>query len=208
MAFYRTHILPRIVDKALGTKEATEARRSLCGGVHGDVVEIGFGSGRNLEHYPTAVTGVWAVEPSTTARRIAQARVSEARMPVTWAGLDGERLDLPDGRFDSAVSTWTLCTIPDVAAALAEIRRVLKPGGVLHFVEHGRSPDAGVRRWQQRLEPINKRIAGGCHLQRPIADLITDAGFGIDALETYYAKGDPKPFGYRYAGQARSGVMS
>ncbi|HVE64911.1 MAG TPA: class I SAM-dependent methyltransferase [Mycobacteriales bacterium] len=204
MGPWSTYVVPRLADFFLGMKGPTEARERVCTGLAGDVVEVGFGSGRNTAHYPAAVTGVWAVEPSEVARRLAARRLREASTPVTWAGLDGQRLDLPDDRFDAALSTWTLCTIPDVEAALSELRRVLKPGGVFHFVEHGRSPDASVHRWQQRLQPINGRLAGGCRLERPIADLVTGAGFELESLTTSYAKGDPKPFGYTYEGRARS----
>jgi len=124
-------------------------------------------------------------------------------VPIHTAGLDGRRLDLPDERFDSALSTFTLCTIPDVDAALREVLRVLKPGGAFCFVEHGRSPEPNVARWQRRIEPVNRRVAGGCHLTRPIDELIVHAGFEIEALDNYYAKRDPKPVGYFYEGWAR-----
>ena len=127
-----------------------------------------------------------------------------SRAPVKLAGLTGERLDLPSEEFDSALSTWTLCTIPDLAAALSEVRRVLKPGGSFHFVEHGLAPDAKVERWQHRLEPLNKRLAGGCHLTRHISEDIEKAGFDIEKIETYYFKREPKPIGYTYEGRAVS----
>ncbi|HVF20057.1 MAG TPA: class I SAM-dependent methyltransferase [Mycobacteriales bacterium] len=203
MGLYAKHVLPRMIDKLLGTAEAESTRARVCGGLHGDVVEIGFGSGRSAAHLPAGVTGLWVVEPSATARRLAEPRTASAPVPVEWAGLDGQRLDLPDARFDTALSTWTLCTVPDATAALRELARVLKPGGTLHFVEHGASDEPGVRRWQERLQPINGRVAGGCHLERPIAELITSAGFDMVDLRNYYAKGDPKPFGFRYEGIAR-----
>jgi ubiquinone/menaquinone biosynthesis C-methylase UbiE len=114
--------------------------------------------------------------------------------------LTGERLDLPSGEFDAVLSTWTLCTIPNVTAALAEIRRVLKSRGSFHFIEHGHAPDEGVARWQGRIEPVWKRVAGGCHLTRPIAALVEDAGFKIERLDTYYMQGEPRPFGYTFEG--------
>ena len=123
--------------------------------------------------------------------------------PVELAGLTGEHLDLPAEEFDAVLSTWTLCTIPDIAAALDETRRVLKPGGVFHFVEHGHSPDASIARWQERLEPLNKRVFGGCHLTRQDPENIERAGFVVDQLDTYYVKGAPKPFGYTFEGRAR-----
>src|SRR4051794_2098209 len=161
-------------------------RRRVCAGLAGDVVEIGFGSGLNVPFYPGAVTRVSAVEPADVAWKLAAKRVGDASDPVQRAGLDGQSLPFADDSFDAAVSTWTLCTIPDIAAALGEVRRVLKPGGTLHFVEPGLAPDESVRRWQHRLEPIQKRLFGGCHLTRPIVDLLTTAGFEITQLDVFY----------------------
>ena len=134
--------------------------------------------------------------------RIAEHRIAATSATVEFAGLDGETLDLPSDQFDAALSTWTLCTIPDVGAALAEIRRVLKPGGTFHFVEHGRAPDARVARWQARIEPPWKHIAGGCHVTREISDLVMRAGFQLDSVRTYYLSGEPKVFGYTFEGVA------
>jgi ubiquinone/menaquinone biosynthesis C-methylase UbiE len=134
--------------------------------------------------------------------RIATPRLVRSAAPVELAGLTGEHLDLPSEQFDAVLSTWTLCTIPNLAAALAEIRRVLKPGGTFHFVEHGHAPDPSVARWQQRIEPLNKRLAGGCHLTRNIPEHIREAGFVIEQLDTYYMKGEPKPFAYTFEGRA------
>jgi ubiquinone/menaquinone biosynthesis C-methylase UbiE len=186
----------------MDTKVERAARERVCAGLHGQVVEIGFGSGLNASYYPSAVTKVLAVEPSNVSMRLAEPRIAASSADVELAGLDGQHLDLPSEQFDAVLSTWTLCTIPDLATALAEIRRVLKPGGTLHFVEHGHAPDANVARWQARLEPLNKRLAGGCHLTRTIADDIEHAGFGIDHLDNYYAKGAPKPWGYTFEGRA------
>jgi ubiquinone/menaquinone biosynthesis C-methylase UbiE len=143
-----------------------------------------------------------AVEPSTLCMRIAAPRIAATSTEVELAGLTGETLDLSSDQFDAALSTWTLCTIPDVDAALAEIRRVLKPGGRFSFVEHGRSPESGVARWQTRLERPWKHVAGGCHLSRPISELVERAGFQIEDLHTYYMSGEPKPFGYTFEGVA------
>jgi ubiquinone/menaquinone biosynthesis C-methylase UbiE len=136
--------------------------------------------------------------------RIAEPRIAQSMAPVEYGGLTGEQLDAPAGECDAVLSTWTLCTIPNVEAALNETRRVLKPGGKLHFIEHGHAPDENVARWQARIEPAWKPLAGGCHLTRPIDDLIEKAGFEIERLDTYYFKGDPKPFGYTYEGIAVS----
>jgi ubiquinone/menaquinone biosynthesis C-methylase UbiE len=203
VGFYREQVLPRFQNKVMNTKLTRKTRPRVCDGLHGRVVEIGFGTGLNVPYYPADVTAVYAVEPSAVCMRIAQPRIAVSTAPVELAGLTGERLDLPSEEFDAALSTWTLCTIPDLAAALEEVRRVLKPGGVFHFVEHGHSPDAGVARWQARLEPLNQRLFGGCHLTRKIDESVEQAGFTLEHLDTYYAKGDPKPVGFTYLGRAR-----
>lgn len=172
MGIYAEHVVPRIINLACGAKPTHELRRRSCAALQGRVVEIGFGSGLNVPFYPPTVTRVDAVEPSDVGWGLAGRRVGAAGVPIQRVGLDGAALPLPDASCDAALSTWTMCTIPDVAAALGEVRRVLKPGGVLHFAEHGLAPDPGVQRWQRRLEPVQKRLAGGCHLTRvdPRAD--------------------------------------
>ncbi len=187
----------------MARKPNHDVRARICSGLAGSVVEIGFGTGLNAPHYPADITNVVAVEPSALCWRIAAPRIARTSIPIVMGGLTGERLDLPSGQFDAALSTWTMCTIPNLGEALDELRRVLKPGGVLHFVEHGHAPDEGVFRWQQRLEPLNKRLAGGCHLTRPIPDAVERAGFEIETLDSYYFKGEPKPFGYTFEGRAR-----
>lgn len=201
MGWWSERVVPFVTEHACNTKDIRPYRERLCADLSGDVLEIGFGSGHNLAYVPPAVHGVWAVEPSARARRYAAPRIATSAVPVTYAGLDGQALDLPDGRFDHVVSAFTMCTIPDVAAALREVRRVLKPGGRLHFVEHGRSPDPKVARFQQRWDPVQKRLFGGCHVSRPIADLVTGAGFDIVRLDNSQLTG-PKSFGYVYEGAA------
>ena len=195
MGVYDHQVLPRIINAVCGMKSLHKYRQRACAGLHGRVLEVGFGSGLNIPFYPEGVTGVAAVEPADTGWKLAGKRLGASRVPVERTGLDGQSLPLPDDSCDVALSTFTLCTIPDVAAALREIHRVLKPGGTLHFLEHGLAPDESVRRWQRRMEPIQKKIAGGCHLTRPVTDLVTGAGFTIKEVDAFYDKGTPKPIG-------------
>jgi len=192
MGIYREHVLPRIVNAACGMKSSEPLRERVCAGLTGDVVEIGFGSGLNIPFYPDRVDRVTAVEPSDVGWKLANKRVTATSTPVQRAGLDGQSLPFADASFDGALTTWTLCTIPDVVTALGELRRVLKPGATLHFVEHGLAPDERVRRWQHRLEPIQKRVFGGCHLTRPVVPLLRSAGFEIKDLDVFYEDGAPK----------------
>ncbi len=194
MGWYGDRVLPRLLDRSLGERTTGELRERVCAGLTGDVLEIGFGTGGNVPHYPAAVTGVAAVEPSDLAWQLAEPRLQASTVPVRRSDVDGQRLSASDGTFDSALSSWTLCTIPDVAAALAELHRVLRPGGTLHFVEHGLAPDESVRRWQHRLAPLQKRLVGGCHLTRPILDLVGAGGFTVTSVDVFYDRGAPKPF--------------
>jgi ubiquinone/menaquinone biosynthesis C-methylase UbiE len=202
MGIYSERILPRVQDVVMRRPATRPVRARVCEGLQGRVVEIGFGTGLNARYYPPEVTTVLAVEPSALCLRLAQPRIDATTATVEVAGLTGERLDLPSEEFDFVLSTWTLCTIPNLPAALEEIRRVLKPSGSFHFVEHGHAPDPGVARWQRRLEPVQKRLAGGCHLTRRIPESIEGAGFAMGHLDTYYLEGEPKPFGYTYEGRA------
>ena len=176
-------------------------RARVTEGMTGVVLEIGFGSGLNVPQYPSGVTRVLAVDPATVGRRLAATRIAAYAVPVEFTGHDAQALPVAGASADFVLSTWTLCTIPDPGRALAEAYRVLRPGGALHFVEHGLSPEARVARAQHRLTPLHRRVVGGCHLDRPIADLITGAGFRLTRLENYYFH-RPRAMGYTYEGAA------
>jgi ubiquinone/menaquinone biosynthesis C-methylase UbiE len=202
MGIYEEHVLPRIINVACGVKAIREHRERVCEGLGGRMVEVGFGSGLNIPYYPPTISAVVAIEPADTGWKLAGKRIAGTSIPIERAGLDGQSLPLADDSCDVALSTFTLCTIPDVDAALGEIRRVLKPGGSLHFLEHGLAPDEPVRRWQHRIEPVQKRLFGGCHLTRPVAELLTKAGFTITQLDVFYEKSAPKPWGAASLGVA------
>ena len=191
-SLYEKHILPRLVAYSCGNASLAPLRARTCTGLRGKVLELGFGSGTNVPHYPAAVTELVAIEPSDTAWRLsAPARASSATR-ILRGSVDGQSLDEEDGGFDAALSTFTLCTVPDAGAALAQIRRVLKPGAALHFLEHGLAPDEKVARFQRRVEPIQKALAGGCHLTRAVEGMLREAGFEITGLDTFYLPGAPR----------------
>lgn len=204
MEFYGEQVLPRIVNVVCGLKAGDPLRQRVCEGLAGEVVEIGFGSGLNVPFYPAGVSAVTAVEPADVGWKLAEKRLRATSVPVRRSGLDGQALPFADDSYDCALSTWTMCTIPDAVAALREVRRVLKPGGTLHFVEHGLAPDESVRRWQRRLEPMQKRLFGGCHLTRPVVEQLTAAGFTVTELDVFYEEGAPKIVGADSLGIAAS----
>ena len=195
MGLYRDHVVPRLVELTCGAKGIERFRQAAMEGLSGRVLEIGFGSGLNIPHYPDEVTEVFAVEPAATARRIAEERIAAAAIPVLHVGLDGQAVELPDASCDAALCTFSLCTIPDPGRALSEVARILRPGGRLHLLEHGRSPEPGVARWQQRIDPLERRLADGCHLSRDPVALLEDAGFTLERCDQRYVKG-PKPWSY------------
>lgn len=202
MGFYGRWIFPRLVDGSLSREEISEQRRKVLSDVAGDVVEIGFGTGLNLPHYSPRVQRLTAVDPNPGMKTLARRRIAESPIPVEQVTIRGERLPVEDARFDAAVSTFTLCSIPDAVKALKEIHRALKPGGRLFFVEHGLSPESNVAKWQHRLTPLQRLLADGCHLDRDIRRLVETSGFVIESLENEYLSGSPRMMGYLYRGIA------
>jgi len=201
MSFSREQILPRLTDLAFRGEEAARVRARAAAGLSGEVLEVGFGSGLTMPFYPPAVTRVRAVEPSAVARKLAADKVAASAVPVDYVGADAQALPLEDVTVDHVVSIMTLCSIPDAQRALAEIRRVLRPGGAFHFVGHGLSPEETVARWQHRLTPLQRRLFGGCHINRPIDRLVARAGLELTRLDNYYLNG-PRAFGYMFDGVA------
>jgi ubiquinone/menaquinone biosynthesis C-methylase UbiE len=201
MGFYRTCIVPALIECAMRGRHLQPCRERVVAEAEGRVLEIGAGSGLNFARYPQSVDAVVAVEPSAQMLRRAIPRAVSSLGSICMVEGSAERLPLPDGSFDTVVSTWTMCSIPEIGRALAELRRVLRPGGALLFIEHGLAAEPGVRRWQQRLDPMWCRIAGGCHLDRPIDRLISEAGFRLDRLRTFRLPG-PRTHTFMYEGRA------
>ncbi len=193
-------VVPRLTDLSLRGHEVGELRDEACAGLAGRVLEIGFGSGLNVRWYPPEVTSVTAIEPSDLGWELSARRRGRTTTPVERAGLDGQQLDLPDDSHDSALVTFSLCTVPDPVLALREARRVVRAGGRLHALEHGLAPEEPVRRWQRRLEPAQRAIAGGCHLTRDIPALVERAGWHVDVVEQSYLPGPrmSRPWTYVY----------
>lgn len=202
MGLYSRWLFPRLCDWVMRQPRLSALRRELLSGVKGEVLEIGFGSGLNLPHYPKGVTRITAVDPNGAMSRLAEKRVNASPIPVDYKIIGAERIPIGDAAFDSVVSTWTLCSIPDVGLALKEIGRLLKPGGRFFFLEHGRSAEPNVAAWQDRLTPLNKKLAGGCHLNRDIGEIIEAAGLKIVALDRFYLEKGPKIASYFYRGAA------
>lgn len=202
MHLYRRYLLPHLINYAMTHEEATRLRAAHVPSAHGVVLEIGIGSGLNLPFYGSAVTKVYGVDPSSELLAMARPKAAGLLFPVELLQKGASRLPLGDRSVDTAVVTWSLCSIADPAAALREVRRVLKPGGALIFVEHGLAPDAGVRKWQNRLTPIWRHLAGGCHLNRKVDDLIREARFEMMEISTGYIPG-PKVGTYMYSGRAQ-----
>lgn len=200
---YEKYVVPRLVAFSCSNTSLAPLRERVCAGLSGRVLELGFGSGSNVGHYPAGVSEIVAIEPSDTAWRLSTLVRESSGIQIIRGSPDGQVLNEPDAHADAALSTFTLCTIPDAIAALAEVRRVLKPGGPLHFLEHGLAPDAEVQRFQRRIEPFQKVLAGGCHLTRSTAEMLREVGFEITELRTFYLPGAPKCEGALSLGIAR-----
>lgn len=202
LGWYERHLLPYLIDVACGMAPIRRQRLLVIPRAHGRVLEVGIGTGLNVPLYDrTRVTTLVGVDPALRWHRLARRRIEAAGLDVQLMGLSAETLPAPDASFDTVVSTYTLCTIPDVAAALREMRRVLKPGGRLLFAEHGLAPDAGVAAWQRRLNPLWSPLAGGCRLDRDIPALLREAGFEVDVQSRYLS--GPRFVSYHYWGEAR-----
>lgn len=201
MGYYENQILPRLIDVVLSRQQFSEVRSRVTAGLEGDVVEVGFGSGLNVPHYPSEINKLKAIDPATLGRKLAAKRVANSPVDIEYIELDGQALPLETDSIDHVLITWTMCTIADIEGALKEMYRILRPGGQLHFVEHGHSPDPKVAHWQDILTPLQRRISGGCHLNRPIDQLISQAGFNIIKMDNFYMKA-PKPIGYIFEGVA------
>ena len=206
MGIYEKVFLPQLTKWTMSGGVFHKQRAKCLAGARGEVLEVGLGNGLNLAHYPEGVERVTGIDPSPQAERLARKEMRACPFPVEFHTGSAEDMPFADSSFDTVTVTWTLCTIPDPEQALREMARVLRPDGRMHFVGHGLSPDPGVARWQHRLNPIQKFIGGGCHLNRDIAGLIADAGFSVDQIENYYIKG-PRTHTWLYLGTARAEGM-
>lgn len=203
MGFYDRHVLPRLLNAAMSAKPISYQRRKVVPRAQGRVLEIGFGAGHNLPYYDAnKVERIWALEPSVEMRKRSQERRAASPIALQFIDLPSETIPLDAESADTVLITYTLCTIPDVMAALGEMRRVMKVSGQMIFCEHGEAPDEGVKRWQDRITPVWKKIGGGCHVNRPIPKLIESAGFKLGDMQTMYLPGTPRFAGFNYWGSA------
>lgn len=204
MGFYSEHVVPTLIHVAMRSRPIREQRRRVVPFARGRVIEIGIGSGLNLPLYGPGVSAVVGIDPSASLLAHARAAASRVSFAVDLIRGSAEAVPAADATFDCAVSTWSLCSIPDPPRALAELRRVLKPEAAFLFVEHGRAPEPGVARWQDRINPVWRCCAGGCNMNRPIGDMVRAAGFRFHTLEAGYIDGGPRVLAYHYVGDART----
>lgn len=202
MGLYHRCVFPYLLDRAMSSKVLREPRRRTLARASGRILEIGFGTGMNLRHYPAGVTRIEAIDPDLDLDRFAAPRIAQSPIEVEFRHLDAEKLPFPAQRFDTVVCTLTLCSIPDAGHALAEVWRVLKRGGQFLFLEHGLSPTPGVARWQRRLTPVQRRLGGGCHLDRDTTRLLAASRLDVRHVEHYYLRGVPRFAGYMSEGVA------
>lgn len=203
MRLYSNVIFPRLMDLSMAGTDLAPYRQAVLSQVQGTTLEIGFGTGLNLPHYPPDVAAIMALDPNPGMRALAQRRIEANSIEVNWIASSAETIPLPDSSVDSIVSTWTLCSIPEIDRALQEIQRVLKPTGRFHFVEHGLSSDRGIQTWQRWLNPVQRVMGDGCQLIREFPSLIESNGMQLEQIETTYADSLPKVLGYFYQGIAR-----
>lgn len=199
---WRRRVNPLLLDRIMDTEQARRIRARVCAPLHGDVLEIGFGTGHNLPHLPPGVRRVLAVEPVPRSWELAATRIAESDVVVERTATDARHLPLADASVDAVLCTWNLCSIDEAHLAVAEAARVLRPGGELHFVEHGRADAERTRRWQHRIDPLWSRVACGCHLDRDIPAIIAAGGLEIKDLRTYFVESEPKPLGWTFEGRA------
>lgn len=202
MGLYHHCVFPYLLDLAMSSKVLRQPRRRTLAQARGRILEIGFGTGMNLQHYPPSVRRIEAIDPDVDLDRYAAPRIAASNIEVDFHHLDAAHLPFADETFDTVTCTMTLCSIADVEHALGEVRRVLKTGGRFLFLEHGLSPDAGVARWQRRLTPMQRRLAGGCHLDRPTAQLVGASGMALEGIQNYYLRRTPRFAGYMTEGAA------
>lgn len=202
MGIYSNYIFPRVLNSFMSSGQFKKQRKKLLESVGGEILEIGFGTGLNLEFYPEHVRKITAIDPNAGMNQVAQRNIKKSGIEVDSRILSGENLPIEDRSFDTVVCTWTLCSIPDAQRALREVKRVLRPGGRFFFVEHGLAPDPAVQKWQHRLTPIQKVIGDGCHLNRPIDQMVTGEGFKLSEIETFYMPKAPRFAGFMFRGIA------